>query len=375
MRTDSPMRTDDTEQIIIGDRFLLIGGFTLLVAGIIEGLGAQWDIQWHTVVGPDTFFTAPHLMLYIGIATGGIAALAVVLRNTFAAPGRAAVTGRTMRVFGTFAAPVGFLIAGLGASGQLLYGLSDLWWHEVYGFDATLTSPPHVGMSLCSMTTAIGAVVVFAALRRYRAGRIGLVVAIANVLSGVVILVLALLPFIGWTGFVLGTIAVATMGPMLVAAVLRAPWWAALTGLVYSLLLALTWVFAPWATAAYAASVGLPMRDFADNSVVELVLLAPWGVLLGALLLELGLWVARSRNIAPRRAVPTLGALLAVVLTVSYAVQLGGDGFGLVIFVGSLPVGALVGWLAWRWGTGLRRLDATEHRPDAVRSDLVGQEA
>jgi len=369
------MQTDSTEQITIGDRFLLIGGFALLVAGIVEGLGAQWDIQWHTVVGPDTFFTAPHLMLYIGIASGGITALVVVLRNTLAGPGRAAVTGRTVQVFGTFAAPVGFLIAGLGAAGQLLYGLSDLWWHEVYGFDATLTSPPHIGMSLCSMTTAIGVVVVFAALRRYRAGRIGLVVATASLLSGMVILVLALLPFLGWTGFVLVTIGVATVGLMLVAAVLRAPWWAALTGLVYSLLLALTWVFAPWATASYAVSVGLPMRDFADNSVVGLVLLAPWGVLLGALLLELGLWVARSRSVAPRRAVPVLGALVAAVLTVSYAVQLGGAGFGPVIFVGSLPVGALAGWLAWRWGAGLRRLDATEQRPAAVRGDLVGQEA
>ncbi|MGH3916107.1 MAG: hypothetical protein ACRDTC_22270 [Pseudonocardiaceae bacterium] len=369
------MLTNSTKPNTIGDRFLVIGGFALLLAGIVEGLGAQWDIQWHTVVGPDTFFTAPHLMLYIGIAAGGFVALGVVLRNTFAGPGRAAVTGRTVQVFGTFAAPVGFLIAGLGASGQLLYGLSDLWWHDVYGFDATLTSPPHIGMSLCSMITAVGSVVVFAALRRYRAGRIGLVVAVANVLSGMVTLVLAVLPFIGWTGFVLATMAVATMGLLLVAAVLRAPGWAALTGLVYSVLLGLAWVFAPWATAAYAASLGLSMRDFADNSVVELVLIAPWGVLLGALLLELGLWAVRSRHAAPHRAVPALGAVLAVVLTVSYAVQLGGAGIGPVIFVGSLPVGALVGWLAWRWGTGLRRLDATEHPPVAVRSDLVGQEA
>ncbi|MGH3939166.1 MAG: hypothetical protein ACRDTG_11135 [Pseudonocardiaceae bacterium] len=369
------MQTDSTEPITTGDRFLLIGGFVLLGAGIIEGLGAQWDIQWHTVVGPDTFFTAPHLMLYIGIAAGGFTALAVVLRNTFAGPGRDAVTGHTVRVFGTFAAPVGFLIAGLGAAGQLLYGLSDLWWHEVYGFDATLTSPPHIAMSLCSMTTAIGGVVVFAALRRYRAGRLGLVLATANVLSGMVILVLALLPFMGWTGFVLATIGVATMGPMLVAAVLRAPWWPILTGLIYSLLLALAWVFAPWATAAYAASVGLPMRDFADNSVVQLVLLEPWGVLLGALLLELGLRVARSRNIAPRRAVPVLGALLAVALTMSYAVQLNGAGIGAVIFVGSLPVGAVAGWLAWYWGAGLRRLDATGQQPTTIRDDLVRQEA
>jgi len=369
------MRTDRTEAIPIGDRFLLIGGFTVLVAGIVEGLGGQWDIQWHTVVGPDTFFTAPHLMLYLGIATAGIAALVVVLRNTFAGPGRAAVTGRTVQVFGTFAAPVGFLIAGLGAAGQLTYGLSDLWWHEVYGFDATLTSPPHVGISLCSMITAIGVIVVFAALRRYRAGRIGLVMAIANVLSGTTTLALALLPFIGWPGFVLATIAAPTLGLLLVAAVLRAPGWAALTGLGYSLILALAWVFAPWATAAYAASVGLPMRDFADNSVVELVLLAPWSVLLGALLLELGRWAARSRHVAPRRGVPVLGALLSGVMTVSYAVQLGGGGFGPVIFVGSLPVGALAGWLAWRWGTGLRRLDAPEQRPAPVRSDLVGQEA
>lgn len=368
------MWTDKAEPVPVGDRLLLIGGFAVLMAGIIEGLGAQWDIQWHTVVGPDTFFTAPHLMLYVGIASGGIAALVVVLRNTLASPGRAAVTGRTIQVFGT-TAPVGFLIAGLGAAGQLLYGLTDLWWHEVYGFDATLTSPPHVAMSLCSVTTAIGSIVVFAALRRYRPGRIGLAVATANVLSGATTPALALLPFIGWTGFVLATIAVATVGLVLVAAVLRTHGWAALTGLVYSLLLVLAWVFAPWATASYAASVGLPMRDFADNSVVELVQLAPWGVLLVALLLEVGLWAARSRGLAPRQAVPVLGALLAAALAMSYAVQLGDAPFGPAITVGSLPVGALAGWLAWRWGAGLRRLDAAAHRPAVVPGDLVAQQA
>ncbi|HEX2300014.1 MAG TPA: hypothetical protein VHH34_16135 [Pseudonocardiaceae bacterium] len=375
------MWTTRAEPIPRGDRLLLIGGVAVLLAGITESLGANWDVQWHIVVGPDTFFTAPHLMLYIGIAAGGIAALLVVLGNTFAGAGRAGpertgAAGRTVTVFGTFAAPVGFLVVGLGAAGQLVYGLTDLWWHQVYGFDATLSSPPHVAMSLCSMTSAIGSIVVFAGLRRYRLGRIGLVVATANVLTGTPTLALALMPFLGSAGFVLATVAAGVLGPNLVAAVLRAPGWAALTGLGYSVLLVAVSVFAPWATASYAAAVGLPMREFADNSLVQVVLIATWGVLGVALLLELGLWAGRSRDLSPRRVVPALGALLAVGLALSYGLQLTGSWFGAVITVAAAPAGALAGWLGWRWGAGLRGLDAAAAAgtPAAAR-ELASQEA
>ena len=50
------------------------------LAGVLLALtGFAWDVQWHTDVGPDSFFTAPHLVLYGGIAVSGIVCLAMVL--------------------------------------------------------------------------------------------------------------------------------------------------------------------------------------------------------------------------------------------------------------------------------------------------------
>lgn len=53
-----------------------IGAWLLLVASLTGTFGLVWDIQWHTDVGPDTFFTAPHLVVYLGMATTGLTSLA-----------------------------------------------------------------------------------------------------------------------------------------------------------------------------------------------------------------------------------------------------------------------------------------------------------
>jgi hypothetical protein len=46
-------------------KFRLRTGFGLLLGACFYILGGSWDIQWHADVGPDTFFTAPHSMLYL----------------------------------------------------------------------------------------------------------------------------------------------------------------------------------------------------------------------------------------------------------------------------------------------------------------------
>jgi hypothetical protein len=55
----------------------------LVTLGTVASLfGISWDIQWHVDVGPDTFYTLPHLMLYSGTAIAGITSLTVVLMTT-----------------------------------------------------------------------------------------------------------------------------------------------------------------------------------------------------------------------------------------------------------------------------------------------------
>src|SRR3954468_16840006 len=95
---------------------------------VLSRTGLTWDVQWHNDVGPDTFFTLPHLLLYSGSAFSGLASPFVVLATP--AADRAGLTvdplvgGRAVGVFGrTFAAPVGYLVSGIGAASFLLYGL------------------------------------------------------------------------------------------------------------------------------------------------------------------------------------------------------------------------------------------------------------
>ena len=75
--------------------------------------------------------------------------LAVTARQRAGAPPVPGLGGPAVRVVGgRFTAPVGYLLSGVGAASFLLYGLWDLWWHELYGFDAVIDSPPHVGLLL-----------------------------------------------------------------------------------------------------------------------------------------------------------------------------------------------------------------------------------
>src|SRR5260221_8040791 len=138
-------------------------GVMLLLGTFLSFLGFSWDVQWHTDVGPDTFFTNPHLFLYGGVAIAGLTCLGVVLWETwqYHQTHDSFIGAHTVPVLGMFRAPLGYLIAGLGAAAFLGYGLFDLWWHSVYGFDVTVSSPPHVGLLTSIQVIMVGSTIVY----------------------------------------------------------------------------------------------------------------------------------------------------------------------------------------------------------------------
>lgn len=104
-----------------------IPAFVMLAGTLISLSGLTWDIDWHLDVGPDSFFTLPHLLIYSGGAIAGLTSLVMVLRATAAQRNGLAldptVGGRAFKVLGVFAAPIGYLVGGIAAATFLLYGL------------------------------------------------------------------------------------------------------------------------------------------------------------------------------------------------------------------------------------------------------------
>jgi hypothetical protein len=355
---------------------VLTGAFLTLV-------GWSWDIQWHYDVGPDTFFTLPHLFIYAGSAVCGLTALAVVLRTTAAQrsgrPIDPAVGGRSVRVFGgTFAAPVGYLVIGSAVATFLLYGLWDEWWHGLYGFDVMVDSPPHIGLLSGNLATFLGVTMTFAAARHERWGRVGVVASLG--------LMVAFVPFLsdafqrlgqGLVDWVVVCVSCLTALLLLVAmALFRRPGSALLVAVAVAMVQALLWLFTPWATEAYADSVGLPMRDFVATWPI-LPSWIPMTVVVAALFLEGARALARSRRWSARVVTPICGAVASAVLAGLIPVQqaLLNDvplpGFiEVVVFVAATclaaaVLGAPAGVAAWRLGLMLRGLD----RPKATTAD------
>ncbi|KAA2257581.1 hypothetical protein F0L68_25125 [Solihabitans fulvus] len=328
-------------------RVELVGSWLLLVALLCENFGVVWDVQWHDDVGPDTFFTAPHMLIYTAPALAGLTSVFVVLHNTFRAS-RTSAGGGSVRVLGVFRAPVGFLVAGVGGAVELAYGLADLWWHTVYGFDVTLNSPPHVGLALGGMAICVGAILAFVALRRRRAGRWGLAASVSVSLCSMIFALFWAQPF------PVSVTPICVFCLVMIAGVTRRPGWVTLAGLLFLATQAAGWVFAPWITRVYADSVGLPFRDNASLNPY-LPSLYPMVLPVIAVLIEVGVLIGRRSGTSPKAALPVVGAVVGAGMYVGYTVQFG-DAVSVPLAALVAALGAAAGWLGWRASFPLRRL-------------------
>ncbi|MEC3918323.1 hypothetical protein [Nocardia sp. CDC160] len=352
----------------------------LFVASLTFAIGSTWDIQWHSDVGPDTFFTLPHLFIYASAATAGFTGLTVILITS--AAGRAGrrvdgeLGGPGIHVFGrTFTAPLGYMVAALGAASFLLYGLWDLWWHSLYGFDAIIDSPPHIGLFLSSTVISVGTVIVFAAARAHTWGRLGALFALAHLVTNSTVTALAVQRLSN--GTVRWTVAVTAFMVilMLVAGAGFSRWGATVTAVFGSATQAVFWWFAPWAARAYADFVGLPMREHirgipSTPALIPFVLI-PVGIVVDLLLRRGAGDAGRLARLLPAVAGAVGGAIIAATSPVQsvliyearFHLSALGDGhFGLASVIVATTIaaavlGALGGFLGWRFG-GMLRLTA-----------------
>ena len=127
----------------------------IVVAAVTSSaVGGVWDISWHMTIGRDTFWTPAHIAIYFGGAGAGFACGAMAIRMTFF--GSAAERAGAVRLFGC-RAPFGAWIAIWGALAMVAAGPFDNWWHNAYGLDVRIISPPHMVLFVGSFAIRLGA--------------------------------------------------------------------------------------------------------------------------------------------------------------------------------------------------------------------------
>jgi hypothetical protein len=102
--------------------------------------GIVWDISWHSAIGRDTFWTPAHICIHFGGTLGGFICGWLVLKATFwPSPEE---RGSTVSVW-SMRGPLGAWVTIWGALAMLTSAPFDNWWHEAYGLDVEILSPPH----------------------------------------------------------------------------------------------------------------------------------------------------------------------------------------------------------------------------------------
>lgn len=118
-------------------------------------VGIHWDISWHRSIGRDTFWTPAHVAIYLCGVLAGISCGYLILTTTFS---KAAVALRdsAVSVWG-FRGPLGAFVAAWGGIAMLTSAPFDDWWHNAYGLDVKVISPPHMVLAVGMFAVQLGA--------------------------------------------------------------------------------------------------------------------------------------------------------------------------------------------------------------------------
>jgi hypothetical protein len=116
-------------------------------------IGAHWDVSWHRSIGRDNFWTAAHIAIYLCGVLAGIACGYLIFRTTLSRNPEA--REGAVRVLG-FSAPIGAFLAAWGGVAMITSAPFDNWWHNAYGLDVKIISPPHTVLVIGIFAVEIG---------------------------------------------------------------------------------------------------------------------------------------------------------------------------------------------------------------------------
>jgi hypothetical protein len=126
---------------------------TVLLSSTAIVVGILWDISWHKTIGRDTFWTPPHLLEQLGAIVAGAICGWLVLYTTFA--GSARQRAESVGFWG-FRGPLGGWVTIWGTFVMITSAPFDNWWHNAYGLDVKIMSPPHMVLALGMISVVLG---------------------------------------------------------------------------------------------------------------------------------------------------------------------------------------------------------------------------
>jgi hypothetical protein len=128
--------------------------YSIVLGAVCIPVGALWDISWHSTIGRDTFWTPAHMLIYLGGLLPGLSAAMAIYHSTF-------ITNSIERCASVgllgLRGPIGAWVTAWGAAAMLVSAPFDNWWHNAYGLDVEILSPPHTLLALGMYSVAVGA--------------------------------------------------------------------------------------------------------------------------------------------------------------------------------------------------------------------------
>jgi hypothetical protein len=128
--------------------------YAVLFSSVAIVVGLIWDISWHRTIGRDTFWSPPHVLEQIAAVVAGSSCGWLVLQMTFR--GSPADQAAGVRFWG-FRGPLGAWVCIWGTLMMMASAPFDNWWHNAYGLDVKIVSPPHMVLAWGMIAIQIGA--------------------------------------------------------------------------------------------------------------------------------------------------------------------------------------------------------------------------
>ena len=123
-------------------------------------VGGVWDISWHESVGRDTFWTPAHILIQLCGILSGLGCGYLILSTTFRKD--SSLRANSVSMWG-FRGPLGAFLCAWGAVAMITSAPFDNWWHNAYGLDVKILSPPHILLALGMTGIRIGTLVLILA--------------------------------------------------------------------------------------------------------------------------------------------------------------------------------------------------------------------